>query len=367
MKTKNVRTTWAALLTAALLLVPATSWGQTTQRGVVVGSEKVTAVQDGTNAAVTSENYTEGTAGNNGTRRVDATQGNTVTVTVADADDHTAATPKVAKVIVTQTNVKAETITVTSAGDATEMNGNATLQMSASLSPTYTDNKTVTWSVAPAEGSSATATINATTGLLTAGTTQGNVVVTATATNGTDDTSDDVTATKTIAITTIQLTAAMIQNISAMTYTGSQLKPTVTVQDGSKTLTLNTDYTVSYGANVNAGTGSVTVTGKGAYVGSQTKNFTINKANQNPTISITDIGFKAQITITGNTWIKNTSKITLYGFYGGVSHLLNDVSWSSNGNGEYSCEPGKCTWYQFYITGDNNWNDYQSGEMYFQE
>ena len=73
------------------------------------------------------------------------------------------------------------------------------------------------------------------------------------------------------------LTASMVAAISAQTYTRSQLTPTVTVTDGSA-LTLNTDYTVSYGANVNAATdgGSATVTGTGNYTGSVTKNFTIS-------------------------------------------------------------------------------------------
>ena len=80
------------------------------------------------------------------------------------------------------------------------------------------------------------------------------------------------------------LTDAMIQAIADLTYTGSAQKPTVTVKDGETTLTLNTDYTVSYSNNVNAGLSTagesaptVTVTGKGNYSGTATKTFTINK------------------------------------------------------------------------------------------
>ena len=73
------------------------------------------------------------------------------------------------------------------------------------------------------------------------------------------------------------LTASMVADISAQTYTRRQLTPTVTVTDGSA-LTLNTDYTVSYGENINAATdgGSATVTGTGNYTGSVVKNFTIS-------------------------------------------------------------------------------------------
>jgi hypothetical protein len=70
-----------------------------------------------------------------------------------------------------------------------------------------------------------------------------------------------------------------IDPIPAQTYTGSGIEPAVTVRDGAKTLTLTTDYTVSYGNNTNVGTdtAAVTITGTGNYTGSKTVNFTINK------------------------------------------------------------------------------------------
>ena len=71
-----------------------------------------------------------------------------------------------------------------------------------------------------------------------------------------------------------------IQDIPSTTYTGSAKKPNVTVKDGETTLTEGVDYTVSYTNNVNAGTATVTVTGKGNYTGSVSKNFTINKASR---------------------------------------------------------------------------------------
>jgi len=75
-------------------------------------------------------------------------------------------------------------------------------------------------------------------------------------------------------------TSFTVANIADQTYTGSQIAPSVTVTDGAKTLVKDTDYTVTYGANVNAGTGtgSVKVDGKGNYAGSVTKNFTIKEA-----------------------------------------------------------------------------------------
>lgn len=62
-------------------------------------------------------------------------------------------------------------------------------------------------------------------------------------------------------------------------YDGKAKTPTVTVKDGSKTLTKGTDYEVSYRNNVEVGTAAVTVTGKGNYTGSVERTFTIAKEN----------------------------------------------------------------------------------------
>ena len=69
-----------------------------------------------------------------------------------------------------------------------------------------------------------------------------------------------------------------ISDIAAVTYNGSAQTPAVTVKDGSTTLTSGTHYTVAYSNNTNAGTATVTVTGKGNYTGTKTASFTINKA-----------------------------------------------------------------------------------------
>ena len=61
------------------------------------------------------------------------------------------------------------------------------------------------------------------------------------------------------------------------TYDGNAKTPTVTVKDGNTTLTLNTHYTIAYKNNINAGTATATITGKGNYTGTKKVNFTINK------------------------------------------------------------------------------------------
>lgn len=67
-------------------------------------------------------------------------------------------------------------------------------------------------------------------------------------------------------------------------YSGSAKKPSVTVKLNGTTLTKGTDYTVSYSNNTNAGTATVTITGKGSYSGTLKKTFTINKASQSLTV-----------------------------------------------------------------------------------
>lgn len=62
-------------------------------------------------------------------------------------------------------------------------------------------------------------------------------------------------------------------------FNGEEQKPTVTVKDGEVVLVENTDYTLAFENNVNAGTAKVTATGKGNYVNTQEATFTIQKAN----------------------------------------------------------------------------------------
>ena len=67
---------------------------------------------------------------------------------------------------------------------------------------------------------------------------------------------------------------------TSFTYDGSAKEPRVTlVQIGDLTLIAGSDFTVSYSANVNAGTAKVIVTGAGDYVGTKEVTFIINPAD----------------------------------------------------------------------------------------
>lgn len=65
-------------------------------------------------------------------------------------------------------------------------------------------------------------------------------------------------------------------------YTGFDVTPKPTVTIGSKTLVEGKDYTVSYSDNLDAGTATVTVKGKGIYTGSSSAAFRITPAPLDP-------------------------------------------------------------------------------------
>ncbi len=72
------------------------------------------------------------------------------------------------------------------------------------------------------------------------------------------------------------LTEAMLTVTGGpFTYTGTAHTPAVSVKDGGETLAADTDYAVAYSNNINAGTATVTITGKGNYSGTPSKTFTI--------------------------------------------------------------------------------------------
>jgi gliding motility-associated-like protein len=85
--------------------------------------------------------------------------------------------------------------------------------------------------------------------------------------------SDEVSATPTKSIADLSVTLANV------TYTGTaqQVKPSI--KDGQTVLTENTDYTLSYSNNTNAGTARVSISGINRYSGFRQESFTISKAS----------------------------------------------------------------------------------------
>ena len=92
---------------------------------------------------------------------------------------------------------------------------------------------------------------------------------------------------------------------TSFVYDGTAKQPAVTVKDGSAALVENTDYTLAYENNVNAGTAKVTVTGKGNYSGTKDATFTIEKATlSSMTIDPTALTYNQQAQTVSVTSVK---------------------------------------------------------------
>ena len=89
---------------------------------------------------------------------------------------------------------------------------------------------------------------------------------------------DSVGGTVEVQVEPVNISSATIASIPNQTYTGSAITPVLTVTLGADTLVKDTDYTVGYANNTNAGTASVTITGIGGYTGAKGATFTIVKA-----------------------------------------------------------------------------------------
>ena len=87
------------------------------------------------------------------------------------------------------------------------------------------------------------------------------------------------TCTFDVIVNRIDASGLVIEPIPDQTYTGSEITPPVEVKFNGATLTLGTDYTVEYTDNINVGTATVTITGKGNFEGTKSVTFTITAAN----------------------------------------------------------------------------------------
>lgn len=83
---------------------------------------------------------------------------------------------------------------------------------------------------------------------------------------------------KNFKITEASITDDMIANIPSVTYNTRAHTPDVTVTFNGSTLEAGKDYDVAYTNNINAGTATVTVTGKGNFTGTASKDFAIAQA-----------------------------------------------------------------------------------------
>ena len=137
--------------------------------------------------------------------------------------------------------------------------------------------------------------------------------------------------TKTINFKIFQASVAKatVEEIQDKVYNGKAYAPNPTVTRDGRTLRKGTDYTIAYENNLNAGTAIVTIEGKGNYVGSIKKKFTIAP----------------------RSIAKNSSVITMYGIptqvYNGKARTPVPVVLL---NGETELKKGK----HFNVTYENN-------------
>ena len=120
------------------------------------------------------------------------------------------------------------------------------------------------------------------------------------------------TITVSVTVKKASIKNADVTGIVNKTYNGSEQTQTPVVKAGSATLKEGTDYTIdSYSDNINAGTASVTISGKGNYTDTVVKTFTIEKAAQNFTVkagaSAINVGKTTKVTASG---AKETQKYT---------------------------------------------------------
>ena len=102
------------------------------------------------------------------------------------------------------------------------------------------------------------------------------------------------------AIVAKDIESAEIATIAVQNYTGSEVRPEIIVTDGAKVLREGTDYTVTYKDNVEPGTATAVITGKGNYSGTKSVEYEIEKLNLVQNILNTIISFFTSV------WIKIT-------------------------------------------------------------
>ena len=104
------------------------------------------------------------------------------------------------------------------------------------------------------------------------------------------------TTSKTFSISARAMTDTSVANVSSQTYTGNVISPLPTITYNNKTLKKDTDYTLSYSDNINVGTATITITGKGNFAGTTSKTFSISARAMSDT-SVANISSQ---TYTGN-------------------------------------------------------------------
>jgi hypothetical protein len=210
-------------------------------------------------------------------------------------------TPKTGAITITIVEGDPQPLVFATPTAVTKTYGDAPFQNAATHNPADNTKGAITY----ASSAPTVATVNISTGAVTV-LSAGTATITATAAAVPGSWAQSA-ASYVLTVNPKPLTGAIITLVGGdtYTYTGSAITPALTVKDGGTTLRQDTDYTVVYTSNTNAGTAMATVTGIGNYTDTKGTGFTINKKEISVTgATLADKTYdgKTAATVTGVTW-----------------------------------------------------------------
>lgn len=135
------------------------------------------------------------------------------------------------------------------------------------------------------------------------------------------------TDTVTITVAAKTVTADMIADMPTATYTGSAILPTPAVKHGAAALVPGTDFDFGYADNTNAGSATLTVTGKGNYTGTAAKAFTILPKSLGGAAVTLD---STALPYSGTEQTVNVVSVTLAGWTPAITAADYEIAGSSN-------------------------------------
>ena len=152
------------------------------------------------------------------------------------------------------------------------------------------------------------------------------------------------TAETTFAINPADINKADVEPIPAETYTSQAYTPALSVMFGNAKLEAGLDYEASYTGNTNAGTATVTLTGKGSFTGTKEVHFTIKPASLKE--AVVTVILEEPVKYTGEAIIPSVT-VTLNG-----QGLVVDTDYILTFADNINAGTASCT-----VTGKGNYTD----------
>lgn len=236
-------------------------------------------------------------------------------------------------------------------GTAYTLSGNNALGTTASVKPSNATFKEIVWSVKDPSGNPLALDTN----YKFTPTVTGEYTITAAVANGKTESTpytQDIKVKCKKALTYEMLTVAPQWN----QYTGSPIKPNVLLKDGETTLKEGTDYTLTYSNNIEIGTATVTITGKGNYTGSLPRDFLIGNLPS------------GKITIAGQTYTTFQNSDSIGGYVKGETEATIEGTPGAGATSIYETRYYVSDKYLTEAEAEQNndaqgWPTYQSGDV----